>query len=319
MNWIKKKLFNSKLGNNIKEIFLKKFPSKEEQNESKYISCHSTPMLKEDLEKNLWTCEKCGKNHRISPRYRFDNIIFGKSQWTEIPAPVPKDDPLNFSDAKGSYSKRLKEARANTKQDTAVLSAVGKINGINVVSSAINFSYLGGSVGSGEGENILTAVQYAIDHRCPYLLFPASGGMRMMEGLISLSQMTRMTIAINELKKNKLLFLVCFVDPTSGGTTASIASLSDIAISEPGATIAFSGRRVIEGILKGSETLPPNFQTAEWVKEKSGQIDIIVERKNLTKTIGTLLSILLKKDSNVSSSSDENKTTESNTTLTKAS
>ena len=101
MNWIKKKLFNSKLGNNIKEIFIKKFPSKEEQNESKYISCHSTPVLKEDLENNLWSCDKCGKNHRISPRYRFDNIIFVKSQWTEIPAPVPKDDPLNFSDAKG--------------------------------------------------------------------------------------------------------------------------------------------------------------------------------------------------------------------------
>ena len=168
MNRIKRKLFNSKLGNNIKEIFKKRFPSKKEQSESKYISCHSTPILKEDLEKNLYTCEICGKNHRVSPRYRFDNIIFGKSQWTEITAPVPVDNPLEWSDAKGSYSKRLKEARTNTKQDTAVLSAVGKINGINVVSSAINFSYLGGSVGSGEGENILTAVQYAIDNQCPY-------------------------------------------------------------------------------------------------------------------------------------------------------
>ena len=113
--------------------------------------------------------------------------------------------------------------------------------------------------------------------------------------------------------------MVCFVDPTSGGTTASIASLSDIAISEPGAPIAFSGRRVIEGILKGSETLPINFQTAEYVMEKSGQVDIIVKRKDLSKTIGTLLNILLKKDSDVSSSSDENETTESNTALTKAS
>ena len=139
----------------------------------------------------------------------------------------------------------------------------------------------------------------------------------MMEGLISLSQMTRMTIAINELKKNKLLFFFCFVDPTSGGTTASIASLSDIALSESGATIAFSGRRVIEGILKGSETLPANFQTAEWVKEKSGQVDIIVERKNLSKTIGTLLNILLKKDSDVSSSSDENENVDKDTSFAK--
>ncbi len=305
MNWIKKKLSNLKFGNNLKNIFKKRFPTKKEQADSKYISCHSTPVLKDELENNLWTCSKCGKNHRVSPRYRFDNIIFGKSQWTEIKSPIPVENPLNWIDAKGSYSKRLKEAQTKTKQDTAVLSVKGKINGIDVISSAINFSYLGGSVGSAEGENILKAVQCAIDNKCPYLLFPASGGMRMMEGLISLSQMTRMTIAINELKKNNLLFLVCFVDPVSGGTTASIASLSDIAISEPGATIAFSGRRVIEGILKGSEKLPSNFQTAEYVQEKSGQIDIIVERKNLSKTIGKLLNIFHGQNSIISSEKNE--------------
>lgn len=315
MNWIKKKLLNTKFGNNIKEILKKKFPSKKEQQESPYVSCHNTPILKEDLERNLWTCETCGKNHRISPKQRYDKVIFGPNQWTKIPSAIPVDDPLEWTDAKGSYRDRLKAAREKTGQETAVLSCIGKINNINIVSSCINFSYLGGSIGTQESENIITAIQHSITNRCPYLLFPASGGMRMMEGLFSLSQMTRMTLAVNKLKENNLPFIVCFVDPTAGGTTASIASLSDIALSEPGATIAFSGRRVIEAV--SSEKLPENFQTAEYVQQHSGQIDLICERKNLSKTIGTLLEILLKKQSSISP--EQNETAEENPDIKEAS
>ena len=212
-----------------------------------------------------------------------------------------------------SYKDRLKSAQKKTKQNSAVMIAKGRINGIEVTAGAINFEFIGGSVGAAEGEAIIYGVQHAIDNQTPFVFFPCGGGQRMFESPIALANMTRTTLAINELKKNNLPYIVCITDPTAGGITASYAMLGDIHIAEPGALIAFAGARVIRGTVK--EELPEGFQKSEYV-EKTGFVDLIVERKDLSKRIGTLLSILLKKNSVINSG--ENETSEDNQSLTKA-
>ena len=181
--------------------------------------------------------------------------------------------------------------------------ARGKINGINITAGAINFDFIGGSVGSAEGEAIIYGVQHAIDNKNPFVFFPCGGGQRMHESPIALAQMTRTTLAVNELKKNNLPYIVCFTDPTAGGITASFAMLGDIALAEPNTLIAFAGRRVIQATVK--EDLPENFQRSEYVQE-CGFVDLIVKRKDLKEKIVSLLSILLNKNSDIISEiSDE--------------
>ena len=176
--------------------------------------------------------------------------------------------------------------------------AKGEINGIQITAGAINFDFIGGSVGGAEGEAIIYGVQHAIDNKTPYVFFPCGGGQRMFESAIALANMTRTTLAINELKKNNLPYIVCFTDPTAGGITASFAMLGDIHFAETGCLIAFAGKRVIQATVK--EELSPDFQTAEFV-EKHGFVDRVVQRKDLQKEMGTILSILLKKNSDVNS------------------
>ncbi len=188
-----------------------------------------------------------------------------------------------------------------------------KINNINITAGAFDFAFIGASVGAAEGEAIIYGIQHAIDNQNPFVLFTAGGGMRMFESLIALSQMTRTTLAISELKKNNLPYLVCLTDPTAGGITASFAMLGDIALAEPGALVAFAGKRVIQATVK--EELPTDFQKSEYV-EKCGFVDLIVARKDLREKISSILSILLKKNSSINSISDE--TPEDNRTLTKA-
>jgi acetyl-CoA carboxylase carboxyl transferase subunit beta len=188
-----------------------------------------------------------------------------------------------------------------------------KINNIDITAGAFNFAFIGGSVGAAEGEAIIYGIQHAIDNQNPFVLFTSGGGMRMFESLIALSQMTRTILAINELKKNNLPYLACLIDPTAGGITASFAMLGDIHFAEPGAIVAFSGARVIRATVK--EELPEGFQKSEYV-QKTGFIDLIVERKDLRKKIGSILSILLKKNSAINSITDE--TSKDNRTLTKA-
>tara|TARA_Y100000992_G_scaffold129477_1_gene85299 strand:- start:229 stop:831 length:603 start_codon:yes stop_codon:yes gene_type:complete len=189
----------------------------------------------------------------------------------------------------------------------------GSIDNIKITAVASDFNFLGASMAAAEGEAFLYGVQHALENKTPFLCVSAGGGMRMMESLISLSQMVRTTLAINELKKNKLPYLVCITDPTAGGITASYAMLGDIHIAEPGALIAFAGARVIQGTVK--EELPENFQKSEYV-EKTGFVDIIIERKNLAQNISNLLSILLKKNSDINT--EEYETSENNQSLTKA-
>ena len=293
MNWLTKiKTFSDK----IKKDLQKKFPTKEEIANSDWTSCCKGPVLKKELEENLWVCNSCGKHHRISCRQRFD-IFFGKNNYEILETPLPAEDPLNWKDTK-SYKERLMQARKKTGQNCAVMIAKGQINGIQITAGAINFDFIGGSVGAAEGEAIIYGVQHAIDNKTPYVIFPCGGGQRMFESPIALANMTRTTLAINELKKNNLPYIVCFTDPTAGGITASFAMLGDVHFAESGCLIAFAGKRVIQATVK--EELSPDFQTAEFV-EKHGFVDKVLNRKDITNEIVKLLEILLKKNSDVNS------------------
>ena len=308
MNWLTKAI---NFGEKIKKV-LRTRPTKEDIENSDWTSCCKGPILKKDLEENLWVCNSCGKHHRITCRQRFDTF-FGKNSYQILETPNPAEDPLEWMDTK-SYKDRLKAARKKTNQNCAVMIAKGNINGIEITAGAINFEFIGGSVGAAEGEAIIYGVQHAINNQTPYVFFPCGGGQRMFESPIALANMTRTTLAINELKKNNLPYLVCFTDPTAGGITASFAMLGDIHFAEPGCLIAFAGKRVIQATVK--EELSPDFQTAEFV-EKHGFVDRIVHRKDIQKEISSLLSILLKKNSEVNSE-DINETSEHFKTLTKA-
>ena len=292
MNWLKKTF---KFGEKIKKI-LRKRPSKEDVENSEWTSCCKGPVLKNELEENLWVCNSCGKHHRISCTKRFD-YFFGKSNYQILETPSPIEDPLNWKDTK-SYKDRIKDARKKTKQNCAVMIAKGYVNGLAITAGAINFNFIGGSVGAAEGEAILYGAQHAIDNKTPYIFFPCGGGQRMFESPIALANMTRTTVAINELKKNNLPYIVCFTDPTAGGITASFAMLGDVHFAEPGCMIAFAGKRVIQATVK--EELSPDFQTAEFV-ENHGFVDKVVHRKDLKEQVGLLLSILLKKNSDINS------------------
>ena len=307
MNWIKKTL---RFGEKIKRI-IKQRPSKDEIANSDWTSCCKGPILKKDLEDNLMVCPSCNKHHRINPQQRFD-IIFGKNNYEVLTTPIPQDDPLKWNDSK-PYTERLKAARKKTGMNCGIMVVKTNIKNINLTAIASDFNFIGGSIGAAEGEAFLYAIQNAIENQQPFVVFTSGGGMRMMESLISLSQMTRTTLAINELKKNNLPYIVVLTDPTAGGITASYAMLGDIHLAEPGALIAFAGARVIQGTVR--EELPDGFQRSEYV-EKTGFVDLIVERKDLRDKIGTLLSILLKKNSAINTTINE--TAEDSRTLTKA-
>jgi len=307
MNWITKII---RAGEKIKTAIHKR-ASKEEIAKSDWTSCCRGPILKKDLEKNLWVCPDCNKHHRIKPNQRFD-ILFGKNNYQILKTPLPADDPLNFVDSK-SYKDRLKSARKKTGLDCSMVVASGSINNIDVTAIASDFDFMGASIGGAEGEAFLYAAQYAIENQQPLIAITQGGGMKMQESLISLSQMTRTTLAINEVKAAGLPYIVVLTDPTAGGITASYAMVGDIHIAEPGALIAFAGKRVIQGTVK--EELPADFQTSEYLK-KTGFVDLIVDRKDLGEKLGTLLSILLKKNSAISA--EDNETSEDNQTLTRA-
>ena len=300
MNWIKK---IKHLGQRIKRNFKKNFPTREEIENSKFISlncCNSSPILKSEIKENLYVCPRCNFNLTINPKFRYD-MIFGENNWTTIDPPLPPDNPINFSDSK-PYAQRLREARKKSGQKCGVLSCVTKLNDIELVASCLSWDYMAGSIATQESENIIYSVQEAINRRSPYILFAVSGGMRMQEGILSLQQMARMTIAINELKKQKLPFIVVYCAPaTAGGTTASITNLSDLCMAERGVTIAFSGKRVIASTVK--EELEPDMQKSKWVLEK-GFLDMEVERVEIKNKLNNILSIFTKTNIKTDSNSE---------------
>tara|TARA_A100001011_G_scaffold399799_1_gene510283 strand:- start:3780 stop:4697 length:918 start_codon:yes stop_codon:yes gene_type:complete len=282
LNWITKFIKPK-----IKSLFEKK---SKKNDETLWTTCGCSNLIyKEDLESNFNCCPKCGAHHKLTCEERF-KLIFDKGEYQKIKTPLPKDDPLNFVDNK-KYTDRLKAARDLTKQDDAVLIAQGKVDNIEVVVGAQDFRFIGGSVGAASGEAFIAAVQQSINKKCPLIFFSCSGGQRMMESSIALMQMTRTTLAVNELKKNNIPFIVILTNPTTGGVTASWAMLGDIIIAETGAVVGFAGRRVIKDTVR--EELPEGFQTAEYVRDH-GFIDLVIERKYLNSTIGALLKVLLK-------------------------
>ena len=308
MNWLTKAI---KFGEKIKKV-LKKRPSKTDIENSDWTNCCKGPILKSELKENLWVCDSCGKHHRINCKQRFD-LIFGNDNYEIIKTPIPKEDPLDWHDTK-SYKERLKIAKKKTSQECAVMIAKGNLDGVTVTVGAINFNFIGGSVGAAEGEAILYGAQFAIDNKTPFIFFPCGGGQRMFESPIALTNMTRTTIAINELKKNNLPYIVCFTDPTAGGITASFAMLGDIHFAEPGCLIAFAGKRVIQATVK--EELSQEFQTAEFV-EKHGFVDKVIHRHDLKDQLSKILKILLKFDSGVNLE-EKNETSEDYIKVTKA-
>ncbi|MBS6474041.1 MAG: acetyl-CoA carboxylase carboxyltransferase subunit beta [Acetobacter sp.] len=240
-----------------------------------------------ELEQNSFICNQCNHHMRINPKQRLE-MLFDDGRYNEIELPQTKDDPLDFSDLK-DYSDRLKDARKKTQRRDAIVVASGTMDGQPVVIGVFDFAFMGGSMGTAVGEAIIAAVELAILQDASLILVPASGGARMQEGILSLMQMARTTLAIRKLKEKGLPYFVLFTDPTTGGVTASFAMLGDIAVSEPGALIGFAGARVIEQTIRAQ--LPKGFQRAEYLREH-GMVDMVVDRRQLRPTFIRLISML---------------------------
>ena len=285
MNWISKYLKPK-----IKSIFKKK---SSENDDTLWTTCSCKNLiLKEDLEKNFFCCPKCGDHHKLTCIQRFNT--FFDSDYTILETPNPIDDVLGFKDKK-SYRDRLDAARKLTKQQDTALVASGAVKGIKCTVGSMDFRFIGGSMGKHFGEAFLYACNYSIENKQPLIFFCTSGGARLMESTEGgLMQMARSVLGVNELKKRNIPYVVVLTEPSTGGALASAFSLGDFQISEKNVkNISFAGKRVVQQTIK--ESLPEDFGTASFQKDKAGQVDLIVERKYLNSTIGTLLNVLLKK------------------------
>jgi acetyl-CoA carboxylase carboxyl transferase subunit beta len=219
--------------------------------------------------------------------YERIGIILDPGTFKELFETISPADPLNFVDAKESYKEKVESTRQKTGLNEAVVTGTGKINDIPVVVAVMDFRFLGGSLGSGTGEKILLAANHSYDHKIPLIIFSASGGARMHEGILSLMQMAKTCAGIARLNEKKIPYISVLTDPTTGGVSASFASVGDVNIAEPGALIGFAGRRVIENTIK--QKLPDNFQTSEYLLEH-GFIDCIVQRSEMKSALAQILS-----------------------------
>ena len=241
-----------------------------------------------DLEKNINVCQHCGHHMRIGSKARLD-LLFDDAEYRLLDLPEVPVDPLKFRDLK-KYADRLKENRAKTELNDALTVAQGTMGGFDVVIAAFDFQFMGGSMGLAVGEGLVAAARLAVEQGASLVVIPSSGGARMQEGIHSLMQLPRSTIAVNQVKEAGLPYIVVLTDPTTGGVSASFAMLGDIAIAEPGCVIGFAGQRVIEQTIR--ETLPDNFQRAEYLLEH-GMIDMVVRRHELRPTLIRVLGLLL--------------------------
>ncbi|MDD4963955.1 MAG: acetyl-CoA carboxylase, carboxyltransferase subunit beta [Gallionella sp.] len=244
-----------------------------------------------DLEKNHSVCPKCLHHHRVTARTRLDWLLDGEGRF-EIGAEVLPIDPLKFKDSR-KYSDRLLASKEATDEDDALIVMQGSIHAQPVVAAAFEFTFMGGSMGSVVGERFVRGVQVALDQKCPFVCFAASGGARMQEGLLSLMQMTKTCAALTQLSEAKLPFISVLTDPTMGGVSASFAFMGDVVIAEPGALIGFAGARVIQQTVR--ETLPDGFQRAEFLLEH-GAVDMIVDRREMRDQLAKLMALLNKQD-----------------------
>lgn len=243
-------------------------------------------LYKTDLENSQWVTPS-GRHMRIGPELRFRYLFDGES-WLAIDTPRVVEDPLKFKDDK-KYVDRLKDARAKSGRDDAMAIGYGKIAGANAVALVQDFGFMGGSLGMAAGEAFIRAADEAVARTCPMICFTAAGGARMQEGILSLMQMPRTTLAIDALKRAGLPYIVVLTDPTTGGVTASYAMLGDVHIAEPGALIGFAGPRVIEQTIR--QKLPEGFQRSEYLREH-GMVDMVVDRRELRDTLGRVLGLL---------------------------
>ena len=257
--------------------------------ENLWVKCPESGELvfHKDLEANLFVVPGSGFHMRLAPKARLANLFDG-GVYDELPTPDVPLDPLKFRDIK-RYTDRLKEYRLKTDSQDAVKLAVGRLEGVEVVAAVQDFDFLGGSLGMAAGEAIVTGMGAALERRSPFIIFTASGGARMQEGIFSLMQMPRTTIAVRRLREQNLPYIVVLTNPTTGGVTASYAMLGDVQIAEPGAVIGFAGPRVIEQTIR--ERLPEGFQRAEYL-EAHGMIDMVVHRHDMRATLARLVSIL---------------------------
>ncbi len=242
-----------------------------------------------DLEANQRVCPHCSHHMRVGPEFRFRTLL-DEGSWQRIELPKVPVDPLRFRDSK-RYTDRLKEAQAKARSADALEAAEGRMDGLPVVLAVMSFDFMGGSMGSAVGEAFVTAAQRAVAARAAFLVVTSSGGARMQEGTLSLVQMARTTIAVEQVKEAGLPYIVILTDPTTGGVTASFAMLGDVHIAEPGAVIGFAGARVIEQTIR--EKLPPGFQKAEYLLAH-GMVDMVVHRFELRATLVRLLDLLLR-------------------------
>ncbi len=245
-------------------------------------------LFSKELKKSMYVCTKCGHHLRLYVDKRL-KMLFDNGEYDEISLPKIKEDPLNFRDSK-KYTDRLRSYRKATGNDDAIKVAQGEIGGIVCVVAIMDFSFMGGSMGTAVGEGIVKAAELAVKGNHPLITVAASGGARMQEGILSLMQMARTTAAINMVKEKGLPFISILTDPTTGGVSASFAMLGDIHIAEKGCVIGFAGARVIEQTIR--EKLPEGFQRAEYLKEH-GMVDIVVERSQMKNELVKVISILM--------------------------
>ena len=251
----------------------------------KWIKCDNCKeiLYKEDVRANYSVCPNCGKHFRLSSRRRIVQII-DEGTFEELNANLHTTDPIKFE----GYLQKIKSLEEKTKIKEAVKTGIGKINGINVAIGVMDANFMMGSMGEVVGEKITRLIETAIEKHLPVILFCASGGARMQEGMVSLMQMAKTSAVLSKLNKAGLLYISVFTDPTTGGVTASFASLGDIILAEPGALIGFAGPRVIEQTI--NQKLPEGFQRAEFLLEH-GFVDRIVERKDMKNELCKILKL----------------------------
>ncbi len=279
MNWLK----------NWVRPKLRELVGQKEVPENLWHKCTSCEQMifHRDLAVNLHVCPHCGHHMRLDAKERLD-LLFDDGQYQTIELPEPITDPLKFRDQK-RYTDRLRDARAKTGARDALSVAHGKMGGMNAVVAAFNFSFMGGSMGMAVGDGLLAAARLAVVQDAPLIVVPSSGGARMQEGILSLMQMVRTTIAVDEVRDAGLPYIVVLTDPTTGGVSASFAMLGDITVAEPNAIICFAGARVIKQTIRAE--LPEGFQRSEYLYDH-GMIDIVVERHKLRDTLVRIIDIL---------------------------
>ena len=243
-----------------------------------------------ELTENLHVCHHCGCHMRISAAARI-NMLFDDGEYERAEVPTMATDPLKFRDTK-RYSERLRDAESRAAEPEAIVVASGRMGGLPTVVAAFDFAFMGGSMGQAVGEGLVVAARLACEQKAALIAIPASGGARMQEGMLSLIQMPRSIIAVEQVREAGLPYIVILTDPTTGGVSASFAMLGDIQIAEPGAMIGFAGRRVIEDTIR--EELPEDFQRAERMLDH-GLIDMVVPRRDLRETLIRIISLLRQK------------------------